>query len=163
MKEMRDEYDFSQGEHGKFYRKDAEFHLPVTSRRLLIGLSGLLTLSVFVVLGHLAFIEVGRDVVVLSTPASDGGWHTTRLWVVESDGALWLHSGGAEWKQRFEDNPIVELERRGRVARYRAHPVPGPHPKIDRLLREKYGLADRWVRFISPDAEDTLVVRLDPV
>lgn len=26
---MRDEYDFSQAERGKFYRKGAELHLPV--------------------------------------------------------------------------------------------------------------------------------------
>ncbi len=26
---MKEEYDFSQGVRGKFYRKDAEFHLPV--------------------------------------------------------------------------------------------------------------------------------------
>lgn len=26
---MRDEYDFSKGERGKFYRADAEIHLPV--------------------------------------------------------------------------------------------------------------------------------------
>ncbi len=26
---MKDEYDFSKGERGKFYNKDAEFHLPI--------------------------------------------------------------------------------------------------------------------------------------
>ena len=26
---MKDEYDFSKGERGKFYREDAEFHLPI--------------------------------------------------------------------------------------------------------------------------------------
>lgn len=26
---MKEEYDFNQGIRGKFYRKDAEFHLPV--------------------------------------------------------------------------------------------------------------------------------------
>jgi predicted HicB family RNase H-like nuclease len=29
MTDMRDEYDFSQGERGKFYRKDADIQLPV--------------------------------------------------------------------------------------------------------------------------------------
>jgi predicted HicB family RNase H-like nuclease len=29
MTDMQDEYDFSQGERGKFYRKDAEIQLPV--------------------------------------------------------------------------------------------------------------------------------------
>ncbi len=26
---MKDEYDFSKGERGKFYNKDADFHLPI--------------------------------------------------------------------------------------------------------------------------------------
>ena len=26
---MKDEYDFSKGERGKFYRRDAELHIPV--------------------------------------------------------------------------------------------------------------------------------------
>ena len=26
---MKDEYDFSKGERGKFYKKDASFHLPI--------------------------------------------------------------------------------------------------------------------------------------
>ena len=26
---MKDEYDFSKGERGKFYREDAEFYLPI--------------------------------------------------------------------------------------------------------------------------------------
>jgi hypothetical protein len=29
MTDMQDEYDFSHGERGKFYRKDAEIQLPV--------------------------------------------------------------------------------------------------------------------------------------
>ncbi len=29
MSEMRKEYDFSQGERGKFFKKDAKFNLPV--------------------------------------------------------------------------------------------------------------------------------------
>jgi hypothetical protein len=49
------------------------------------------------------------------------------------------------------------------VRRYRAHAVPGPHPHVDQLLREKYGIADRWVPFLAPDGEHTLAVRLDPL
>ena len=69
----------------------------------------------------------------------------------------------AAWAKRFEAKPIVEVEREGRTRRYRATPVPGPHPEVHRLLREKYGIADRWVRFIGPDGDTVLAVRLDPV
>ena len=56
----------------------------------------------------------------------------------------------------------TRMERGGVTRRYRAHPVPGPHPRVDQLLREKYGWADRWVRLLAPDGEHTLAVRLDP-
>lgn len=131
-------------------------------RRLLLGVAGLLGVAVLLVLGHLALIEVGREVVTLRTRSPDGSWRETRLWIVDDAGSSWLHSGGADWARRFEGDPIVELDRGGETRRYRAHAVPGPHPRIDRLLREKYGLADRWVRFIAPDSPEVLVVRLDP-
>lgn len=119
--------------------------------------------AVLAVLGHLALIEIGREVVTLRTRSPDGSWQQTRLWVVDDGGSAWLHSAGDDWARRFEGSPVVELDRMGELRRYRAQPVPGPHPRIDRLLREKYGLADRWVRFVAPDTEDVLVVRLDPL
>jgi hypothetical protein len=125
-----------------------------------LGVPGLVAGAV---LAHLSVIEIGRDVVVLRVPDDAGNWRSTRLWVVEHDGALWLHSAGPAWRDRFVDHPVVELDRHGQRSRYQAHPVPGAHPTIDRLLREKYGMADRWVRFIAPDDESVLVVRLDQI
>jgi hypothetical protein len=131
-------------------------------RKIALGAVTLVILAAAVVLGHLALIEVGREVVTLRTQRTDGSWHETRLWVVDDDGAAWLHSAGADWAKRFEGDPIVELERAGETRRYRAHAVPGRHPRIDELLREKYGVADRWVRFLAPDNDQVLAVRLDP-
>jgi hypothetical protein len=128
--------------------------------RVVAGLAGLVLLAA---LAHLALIEVGREVVTLRTQRPDGGWQATRLWIVDEGAVAWLHSGGAGWAARFEGDPVVEVEREGRVVRYRAHPAPGPHPRVDELLREKYGVADRWVRLVGPDREDTLAVRLDPL
>ena len=91
----------------------------------------------------------------------DGLQHV--VWIVDEGASSWLHSAGADWLARFEGDPVVELERAGAVRRYRAHAAPGPHPEVDRLLREKYGLADRWVRTLAPDDEDTVAVRLDPL
>ena len=132
-------------------------------RRLLLGITIAFLLAALVVLGHLAFIEVGREVVTLRTPRPDGTWQETRLWIVDDGGSAWLHSAGPAWAERFAADPVVEVKRGDATRRYRAHAVPGPHPRVDRLLREKYGLADRWVRFIAPDDERTLVVRLDPM
>lgn len=125
---------------------------------------GLLLLGAIVaVMAHFALIEVGREVVTLRTQTPDGRWTQTRLWAVDDGDAVWLHSGGAHWAQRFAGNPIVELQRAGKLRRYRAHAVPGPHPRLHALLRAKYGVADRWVRFIGPDNETTVPVRLDPI
>lgn len=132
-------------------------------KRLLLGIAIVVLAAVFVVLGHLAFIEIGREVVTLRTPLPDGTWSETRLWIVDEGDSAWLHSAGADWVARFAGNPIVEVERGGVTRRYRANALPGPHPRVDQLLREKYGVADRWVRFIAPDSEETVVVRLDPL
>ncbi|MCP5180925.1 MAG: hypothetical protein H6993_05355 [Pseudomonadales bacterium] len=124
---------------------------------------GVIALLILVAAGHMAFIEIGREVVVLSTTDTGGERHQRRLWAVDFDGAVWLHSTGTSWHALFAQPVTVGLARNGKVSVYRATPVPGPHPEIDRLLREKYGLADRWVRFLAPDDPDVLVVRLDPV
>lgn len=119
-------------------------------------------LAVLVVLGHLAFIEIGKEVVTLRTPRPGGGFEETRLWVVDHDGAVWLHSAGDDWLARFEGDPIVELRRDGEIRSYTARLAPADHPEIDRLLRAKYGLADRWVRFLAPCDDSVVPVRLDP-
>ena len=123
----------------------------------------LIALGVGVLATHLALIEVGREVVTLRTALADGGSKETRLWVVDLDGVPWLHSAGDAWVERFAGNPVVELERNGEIRRYEAHAVPGPHPRIDALLREKYGGADVWVRTLSPCGDDTVPVRLEPL
>ena len=132
-------------------------------KRLILGIAIVVLAALFGVLGPLALIEIGREVATLRTPARDGPWQQTRLWIVDDGGSAWLHSAGAEWVARFEGDPIVEVERGGATRRYRASAQPGPHPRIDQLLREKYGLADRWVRFLAPDDEQVVVVRLDPL
>ncbi len=132
-------------------------------KRLLIAAIALVALCAVLVLCHLALIEVGREVVTLRTRSPDGVWKESRLWIVDDAGVSWLHSAGAKWLRRFDGDPVVELKRGGEIRRYRAHAVPGPHPHIDQLLREKYGIADRWVRFIAPCGKDTVPVRLEPL
>jgi hypothetical protein len=132
-------------------------------RRLVLVLLALLGLGAAYVLGHWALIEVGREVITLRTQDEDGGWHQSRLWIVDDGGFAWLHGGDSHWMRNLEARPIVEVERAGATARYRAHVVAGPHPRLDELLRAKYGVADRWVRFVGPDGESTRAVRLEPL
>jgi hypothetical protein len=131
-------------------------------RRVGLAAAALGAVVAALVLGHLALIEVGREVVTLRTQHADGSWQETRLWIVDDGASSWLHSAGDDWRARFDGDPLVEIERGGELRRYRAHAVPGPHPELHRLMREKYGIADRWVRFLAPDDETVLPVRLDP-
>jgi hypothetical protein len=130
-------------------------------RRLVLLLAAALCLGVAYVLAHGALIEVGREVIVLRTQDEDGGWFESRLWIVDDGGAAWLHGGASRWMRNLEARPIVEVERAGETRRYRAHVVRGAHPRLHELLREKYGVADRWVRFVGPDGESTRAVRLE--
>jgi hypothetical protein len=124
----------------------------------------LVLIGVAYVVAHLALIETGQEVIVLRTEEPGGAWLETRLWIVDDAGASWLHGNrGSEWMQNLEERPVVEVIRGGERRRYRATLVPGPHPRLHELLRAKYGLADRWVRFVGPDGESTTPVRLDPI
>jgi hypothetical protein len=104
------------------------------------------------VLAHLALIEVGREVVVVYEPTPKGGVHKARLWIVDDGRYFWIHPGSANaqwWIQHMDANAIVEIERGGETMRYRAQPDPEAHAKVHQLLRQKYGVADMWVRFLE--------------
>jgi hypothetical protein len=132
-------------------------------RRFAISVVAAISLATACALGHWALIEVGREVIVLRTEGDDGTWLESRLWIVDDAGASWLHGGDSRWMRNLKARPVVELVRGGEARRHRAEVVPGPHPRIDELLRAKYGLADRWVRFLGPDGESTAAVRLEPL
>jgi hypothetical protein len=132
-------------------------------KRIALALAVLVALCATYVLAHWALIEVGREVIVLRTENADGTWHTSRLWIVDGEGASWLHGADSAWMHNLEARPTVEVTRGGAMHRYRAQSIPGPHPEIDALLRDKYGVADRWVRFVMPDDERVRVVRLERI
>jgi hypothetical protein len=127
-------------------------------------------------LAHLALIEVGREVVVVHEPTPSGGVRRARLWIVDDGPYSWIHPGNANaqwWVRHMDANPIVEVERGGRTRRYRARPDPAADPKVHQLLRQKYGIADRWVRFLTgTDTQSGIVtgekctavpIRLEPI
>ena len=134
-----------------------------TVKRLAVLVAIILGLCIAYLLAHAALIEIGREVIVLRTQEPDGGWLETRLWIVDEGGVSWLHGADSRWMHNLEARPIVEIERGGETRRYRAQAVAGLHPRLHELLRAKYGVADRWVRFIGPDDESTRAVRLDPL
>jgi hypothetical protein len=118
-------------------------------------------------LAHLALIELGREVVVLHKWTPGGTVHKARLWIVDDGRYSWLHHGypDSEWIRRLETDAVVTIERGGRARRYRAMPDPESHARVHELLREKYGIADRWVRFVTGGTArcSAVPVRLEPL
>jgi hypothetical protein len=129
-------------------------------RRIVLIVAIVLALPVVYLVGHITLIEAGREVIVLHTQDAGGTTVETRLWIVDDGEHAWIHGNrNSVWMRNLQVNPIVKVERGGESQQYRAVPVPGPHQNIHKLLREKYGIADWWVRFISND-EDAVPVRL---
>jgi hypothetical protein len=58
----------------------------------------------------------------------------------------------------------VTVERDGRARAYRASPDREADTRVHELLREKYGIADWWVRFVLGGKGDcrAVPVRLEP-
>jgi hypothetical protein len=136
-------------------------------KRVMVAAAIVLSLCVAYVLAHLALIEVGREVVILHKWTPGGAVHRARLWIVDEGRYSWLHHGSADsdWIRRLATDPIVTIERDGRPRQYRAIPDPESHQRVHKLLREKYGIADRWVRFVAGGTErcPAVPVRLEIV
>ncbi len=130
-------------------------------RRLALGLAIAAAAFVAVTLDALE----GREVVRLRTTMPEGGVRTTRTWVADADGAMWIEAANRErpFLLDLQSDPDVELVRDGRVLALRAVPVPGSpgHRKIRSLLAAKYGWADRWIGLLA-DTSQSVAVRLEP-
>ena len=135
------------------------------TRRILVVVAGVVLAAVLFVLSIFLASELGSELVTLGTVGADGATAETRLWIVDDGGSAWLRAGVSEsgWLQRIEANPAVVVERGGTTVSYRAVPVPDParRDRIHRLMREKYGWADRWISIIR-DGGASVPVRLDP-
>jgi hypothetical protein len=110
-------------------------------------------------------LEAG-GVAVVSTSRTEGGSRSTHVWYAEPDGELWLEAGTPEnpWFQDAQRNPVLDFAAEGRSGRYTAQPIEDPsgHTRIRSLLREKYGLRDRWVGLLV-DTSGSVAVRLVPM
>jgi hypothetical protein len=110
--------------------------------------------------------ELGGEIVTLTTRDANDGDASTRLWVVDDNGAQYLRAGdpGSGWLQRIQANPQIVVERNGVATTYTGVPVtndPGQPARIHALMRDKYGWADRVVSVLG-DRSQSIAVRLDP-
>ena len=129
-----------------------------------IALATLVSLVVaFAAITWLA-LEAG-GVAIVETRGAGGSVRSTHVWFVESDGELWLEAGSPKnrWFADLAADPRLVVRTEGRAASYVAerHDDPAPRARIRALLREKYGLRDRWVGLFV-DQSKSLVVRLVP-
>jgi hypothetical protein len=132
-------------------------------RRLSIAVAMALGLGALFVGSVFAASELGGEVVTLISFGPRGSAYHTHLWVVDADGSAWLRAGqpGERWLARIRANPHVLLERSGARKRYRAVPDPAARDRIQALMREKYGLADRYIAMLR-DGSRSIPVRLEP-
>jgi len=104
-------------------------------------------------------------VAVVETHAADGSIRATHVWYCETDGDLWLEAGSPEngWFQDVQQNPALTLSIEGRSARYVARTIVDPtgHQRIRSLIRDKYGIRDRWINLIV-DTSRSVAVQLLP-
>lgn len=107
--------------------------------------------------------DLGGEVVRLTTFDEIRTPFTTKIWIVDQGHTLWIRAGSsrAEWFQRLSQRSGVELERNGRVTRYRAVPVREATPGVNTLMAAKYGWAD-WLIGLVRSRDNAVAVRLDP-
>lgn len=105
------------------------------------------------------------EVVQLVTQDAQGDAVTTRLWVVDTDGDMWLRAGdGASgWYQRLTahgmDSPAT-LIRGEQAYAITALPEPQRIADINQLMADKYGLGDTLVGILAGSPEAGIAVRV---
>ena len=115
---------------------------------------------VFVVVQMMA--SEGGEVVVLTTSDETGTEHTTRLWIVEYDGHVWLRAGmpDSEWFLRLQASPVVRVGRNGVETVYTAVAVPHQLQTINALMLEKYVWSERYIGAMM-SRDESVPIRLD--
>ena len=104
------------------------------------------------------------EVVQLVTQDAQGDAVTTRLWVVDTDGDMWLRAGDGTsgWYQRLTahgmDSPAT-LIRGDQTYAIIALPEPQRIADINQLMADKYGMGDTLVGILAGSPESGIAVR----
>ena len=90
-----------------------------------------------------AAMNLGAEVVTLTTVDAAGQTLDTPLWVLDDGDALWIRAERptSDWLRRLRERPRIELERDGKRRSYRALPMPEEREHVNRLMADRYG----WV------------------
>lgn len=131
--------------------------------RVLAGIAlGIPLLFVVVLYGA---SEIGGEVVTLDRNDASGDVSGVRIWIVDADGKSWIEHGDstASWFTRLSESPKLVLTRSGERGEYLATPDPESHDLYHQLRRQKYGLADQLIEWLTGNAGDCpgIPVRLE--
>ena len=105
------------------------------------------------------------EVVQLVAQDAQGEAVTTRLWVADTDGAMWLRAGEGTsgWYQRLMahgvDSPAT-LIRGDQTYAITASAEPQRIAEINQLMADKYGLGDTLVGILAGSPEAGIAVRV---
>lgn len=126
----------------------------------LIGLLGLM-------MGGQYLASEAGEVVVIESRDAEGQARHTRIWVVDDAGVQWIRGKPESgWVQRVLADFEIRVERGGVEKSYRAVPDRDPQARqrVNALMRDKYGIADRYVAVTLGDSDRSSVLpfRLEP-
>jgi hypothetical protein len=127
----------------------------------------LLVLAPFIYFGLIMMASETGEVVVLESQNEQGELQSTRLWVVEHDGSMWLRAGDDQsgWYQRLMTNvqagQAVYVTRDGERFSPSIVSDPSQAAAVNALMDEKYGLSNDAISFLMGEyRQDAVAVRL---
>ena len=125
-------------------------------------IGGLIAIAIALLLLQAIASETG-EVVVLHTTDATGNDVTTRVWIVDHDGAPWLRAGHSTsaWYVRLAAQPAIRVKRGDVIADYVAMPMPDKRATINALMRAKYGWRDALIGAMVGGRDRAIPIRLE--
>ena len=128
----------------------------------------LVVFAPFIYFGLIMLVSESGEVVVLESQDYQGELQSTRLWVVDHDGSMWLRAGDDEsgWYQRLirnvEADQAVYVTRNGERFSPSVVSDPSQAAAVNGLMANKYGVSNDAISFLMGDdgRQDAIAVRL---
>lgn len=128
----------------------------------------LVVFAPFIYFGLIMLVSESGEVVVLESQDNQGELQSTRLWVVDHDGSMWLRAGDDEsgWYQRLirnvEADQAVYVTRNGERFSPSVVSDPSQAAAVNGLMANKYGVSNDAISFLMGDdgRQDAIAVRL---
>jgi hypothetical protein len=129
------------------------------------GVLGLLGVGVLLFLIQGIAAETGGEVVVIHIANEQGEEQSTRIWVMDLDGKLYVRGGEGSWPTRAIAHPDLKLERAAGTLPYKAVRLMDQelHGRLNRLFRDEYGFGDAIISYMVGDPERLGAVILELV